>query len=215
MTSSTIDLTKLAYPTRETAAEASYQTPWARPRVNVVVDIPGHAAAHNMPGKLAGDYFASALGRVFHPIRIEKVSDEVVSRLKKRQRGWHTASEPGFHDVNAKFEEAARKNGETKLASTDVKLAAAHAALARFGVDPKYAGIITVAPDPVGTLTQILKKKDFGYGKAEPEAGARNHSSFESWGAPTGLSADDAGGRLSGGAGAGYRSGTGMNYGGV
>jgi hypothetical protein len=128
----------------------------------------------------------------------------VASRLKKRQRGWHFEKDPGFHDVKGKFDEAARKN-------TEIKVAAIAEALRTYGIDPKIAGEITDAPDPIKALTQVLKTKDFGFGGVKNRG--RNFGEFASWSSPAGLASGDAASRLSGAGG--YSPGTNMSYGGV
>lgn len=125
----------------------------------------------------------------------------VSTRLKKRQRGWHYEKEPGFHDVKGKFQDAARINSETKVAATAE-------ALRTYGIDPKHAGEITDAPDPLKALTQVLRTKDFGFGGQKDRG--RNFGEFASWGPPTGMSGGDAGSRVDGGS-----LMSGMSYGGV
>jgi hypothetical protein len=122
----------------------------------------------------------------------------IETRLKKRQRGFYYEPDPGFHDVNGKFDDAHAKTKQ-------VKLAAIMDTLARFGLklSEKQAGQLLDSPDPAKALTQILKTDDFGLG-LEPGKGAgpgeqRKPKDFSAWGPKSGLGGGGAAEGLMGG----------------
>lgn len=202
---------KFGYASREEADEVTRTArskPWAEPFIRIE-SYDGRDTERVQGSKAAADVWNSWIQRSRAPTH--KLASAtpvqaappagVATRLKKRQRGWHYEAEPGFHDVKGKFEDAARKNPE-------IKVAAIADALKTYGIDPKYAGEISDAPDPVKALTQVLKTKDFGFGGQKSQG--RGFGEFASWGPPSGMTGGDSGSRVAGGALMG-----GQSYGGV
>lgn len=83
--------------------------------------------------------------------------------LKAKQRGWYTDPSPGLKDVKGKFDDADRQ-------SHAIKIAAVVAVLAKFG-------IFQNSPDPVKAFTNVLRTKNFGYGK-DSKADRGNMTAF-------------------------------------
>lgn len=81
------------------------------------------------------------------------------TRLKKQRRGWYLDTDPGFHGVKSKFEDAEKKNGERAI-----KMAA------WLDVLRKYA-LLDGEGNPIENLTQFLHGDDFGYGKRKATQG--------------------------------------------
>jgi hypothetical protein len=136
--------------------------------------------------------------------------DPLVSRLKKRQRGFHFEEEPGWHDLKGKFEEANRKGSGKSMKVATLQTQAVHDALAKFGFLRAKDG----RDDPMGVLSGILRNAPFGFDLPSRDAADRaqsrkNQSSKASpWGAPAPIDAGDAASRMSG-------FNTGMDYSGV
>jgi hypothetical protein len=189
---------KTAYATKEEARKVTKQG-------GNRVRIESHDGSHCevVDPEKAGDHLVN-----YFESRSKTASAHVDTRLKKRQRGFHFEKEPGFFDLKGKFDDAAKKNEE-------IKVAAIADALALFGLDPKYAGDIAKAADPVKALTQTFHQQDFGFGLAPTRPAGRANGEFVSFGGPSGLSGGDSFDRQPGAVGAGMQSGTGMSYGGV
>jgi hypothetical protein len=99
-----------------------------------------------------------------------------VTRLKKRQRGFHFETEPGFFDVKGTFDRAAPS-----------KTAADNALRGYVRVLRKYA-LLNEQQDPIDFLSRFFASKNFGYGRDKsPDNRSRGDSDEVIWGTPSGM----------------------------
>jgi hypothetical protein len=98
----------------------------------------------------------------------------------KRERGFYRDPDPRFKDLRGKFEDAAKSNGDAKMAS--IKADAVRHVLAKFA-------LLNEAGDPIIELTRLIKDDDFGYTGRRAKNAPNTRDEAPIWGPKSGLSA--------------------------